>query len=110
MPTCHYYVHISVLPEICLRRVDNEIHSIKKPSETLPSQVFQVVAKVIKGQRGGKGAHFVFRPDHKGQLEAQRAQCPFRRGLVKTLVHTYSDIAASKSGSSKAWRTKQQPV
>ena len=107
MQTCHYYVHISVLPEI---RVDNEIHSIKKPSETLPSQAFQVVAKVIKGQRAGKGAHFVLRPDHKGHIRSPKGTAPFRRGLVKTLVHTYSDIAASKSGSSKAWRTKQQPV
>jgi len=34
--------------------VHNEIHKVKKPSKALPSQVFQVVAKVIKGQR----AHF----------------------------------------------------
>ena len=31
-------------PEICSRGVHNEIHNIKKPSEVLPSQVFQVVA------------------------------------------------------------------
>jgi len=35
--------------------VDNEIHNILKPREALPSQVFQVVLKVIKGQRAGKG-------------------------------------------------------
>ena len=28
---------------------------MQKPSEALPSQVFQVVAKVIKEQRAGKG-------------------------------------------------------
>ena len=32
-----------------VRGVHNKIHNIKKPSEALPSQVFQVVAKVIKG-------------------------------------------------------------
>jgi len=30
--------------------VHNEIHNVKKPSESLPSQVFQVVVKVIKAQ------------------------------------------------------------
>ena len=37
---------------------------MQKPCEALPSQVFEVGAKVIKGQR----AYFVFRPDHKGRL------------------------------------------
>ena len=45
----------------------------RSPGKALPSQVFQAVVKVIKGQR----AHFVSRPDPKGYiLEAQGAQCP----------------------------------
>jgi len=36
---------------IGLRGVHYEIHTIRKPNEALPSQVFQVVAK---GQRVGK--------------------------------------------------------
>jgi len=39
-----------------------------KPSEALPSQVFQVVTKLIKGQKAGKGAYLVFRPHHKGHI------------------------------------------
>jgi len=31
-------------PEVCVR-VHNEIHNMQKPSEALPSQVIQVVAK-----------------------------------------------------------------
>ena len=66
----------SVLPEICLRRVHNEIHNSRKPDEALPSEVFQVVAKVIKGQRAGKG---FLDQSTKGTLliEAQRALCPW---------------------------------
>ena len=46
-----------------------------KSSEALPSQVVQVVTKVIEEQRAGKGHIFL---DHtaKGTLEAQRAQYP----------------------------------
>ena len=58
----------SVLAIYLSRRVHNEIHTIMKPSEALPSQVFQVVGKLIKGQKAGKGAHFVFRPHHKGHI------------------------------------------
>jgi len=77
VPTVHYYVHISVLPEIGLRRVDNEIHSIKKPC---PSQVIQVVAKVIKGQRakGWQMAHFVFRLDHKRHIRSPKGHSALR--------------------------------
>ena len=66
----------SVLPEICLRGVHNEIHNSRKPDEALPSEVFQVVAKVIKGQRAGKG---FLDQSTKGTLliEAQRALCPW---------------------------------
>jgi len=42
--------------EICLGRVNNEIHDIEWHREALPSQVVQVV---IKGQRAGKG-HILF--------------------------------------------------
>jgi len=35
----------SVLARNLFKRVHNEIHNLKKPSEALPSQVFQVVAK-----------------------------------------------------------------
>ena len=55
------------------------IHNIKKPSETLCSQVFvfQAVVKVIKGQRAGREQNFAFRQTPaKGILDAQRAQCP----------------------------------
>ena len=38
-----------------LSGMHSEIHNIRKPSEALPSQVFQVVTKVIKEQRAGKG-------------------------------------------------------
>ena len=38
------------LPEICLRGLHNKIRNIKKPSETSPSQAFQVVAKLTKGK------------------------------------------------------------
>ena len=78
--TCKYVLHslLEVLNFQCSYHkfvVHNQIHNIKKPSEALPSQVFQVVTKVVKGQWAGLRAHFVYRPDHKGILEAQRAQC-----------------------------------
>jgi len=46
-----------------------------KSSEALPSQVVQVVTKVIEEQRAGKG-HIFFRPDCKGHIGSQRAQYP----------------------------------
>ena len=55
--------------------VDNEIHNILKPREALPSQVFQVVLKVIKGQRLVR-AHFVFRRGHTG---SPKGTVPFSR-------------------------------
>jgi len=56
--------------------VHNEIHDTQKPSEALPGQVFQVVLKVIKGQRAGKGRILFSDQTTKGTMEAQRAQCP----------------------------------
>jgi len=53
------------MSEICLRGV---IHYSGKLCEALPSEVFQVVAKVIKGQRAGRGHILFFRPDHKGLI------------------------------------------
>ena len=47
-----------------------------KSSEALPSQVVQVVTKVIEEQR----AHF-FRPDRKGHNGSQRAQYPLLEAL-----------------------------
>jgi len=38
--------------------VHSEIHNWMKPSEALPSQVFQVVVEVIGGQRAGKGTFY----------------------------------------------------
>jgi len=63
--------------------------TIRKPSEALPSQVFQVVAKVIKGQRAGKG-HI-----------STRGTVPSDRGLARTLtpdvyfVSAYATMAAN---------------
>jgi len=48
-------------PEICLRRVHNEIHNFQKPREALPSQVFQVVAKSNGRAKGWQRAHFASR-------------------------------------------------
>ena len=56
--------------------VHNEIHDTQKPSEALPGQVLQVVVKVIKGQRAGKGRILFLDQTTKGTMEAQRAQCP----------------------------------
>ena len=61
------------LSEICLRGV---IHYSRKPCEALPSEVFQVVAKVIKGQRAGKGHILFFRPDHKGLIRSPEGFVP----------------------------------
>ena len=58
---------------IGLRGVHYEIHTIRKPREALPSQVFQVVAK---GQRVGKKHILFLDQTTKGILEAQMAQCP----------------------------------
>jgi len=53
----------------------------------LPTQVFQVVAKLSKA-KGWQRAHFVFKPVQytNDTLEAQKAQCP---GLVRTLLYKY---------------------
>ena len=44
--------------------------------EALPSQAFQVLLKVVKGQRAGKGHILFLDQSTKGTLEAQRAQFP----------------------------------
>jgi len=54
--------------------VHSEIHNIRKPSEALPSQVFQVVTKVIKEQRVGKGHN------------STKGTVPSDRGLARTLM------------------------
>jgi len=52
----------------------NEIHNIKKHSEALPSQVFQVVAKSNQRAKAGKG-HILFSDQTtKDTLEARRAE------------------------------------
>ena len=40
-----------ILPEICLSGMHSEIHNIRKPSEGLPSQVFQVVTKIMNSTK-----------------------------------------------------------
>ena len=56
-----------------------------KSSEALPSQVVQVVTKVIEEQRAGKG-HIFVRPDRKGRIGSPKGTVPFVRGLVRTLL------------------------
>ena len=59
--------------------VHNEIHNRQKPSEALPSQVFQVVAKVIRGQRA---TLLLVRP----QRAHQRAQSPLVEAYTQILI------------------------
>jgi len=47
----------------------------------LPSQVVQVVTKVIEEQK----AHF-FRPDRKGHIGSPKGTGPFVRGLARTVL------------------------
>jgi len=67
---CGSNLEFSVLTRNLLRWVPNEIHNIRRPSEALPSQVFQVVAKT---NRRAKGTFF-FRTDHKGHISGYLAQ------------------------------------
>jgi len=65
------------LPDNCLSGVHNEIHNMQMPSEALLSQVFQVVAKVIKGQR----AYFVSDQRPQRHIRSPKGTVPFGRGL-----------------------------
>ena len=66
----------SVLARNLFKRVHNEIHNLKKPSEVLPSQVFQVVAKSNQRANSWKRAHFFPDQTTNGTLEDHRARCP----------------------------------
>ena len=71
-----------------LRGVHNEIHTIRKPSEALLGQVFQVVAKSNQRAKGWQRAYFVFRPVHKGHIRSPKSTVPPGRGTIGT--HTTS--------------------
>jgi len=67
-------------------RVHNEIHNFRSLVEALPSQVFQVVTKLIKGQKAGKGAYLVLDHTTKGTLEiSPKGTVPIGRGQGRTL-------------------------
>ena len=56
---------------------------IKKPSEALPSWVYS-----NQRAKGWQRAHFVFKPDCKGTLEAQR-QCPSVEAYILLLCLSF---------------------
>ena len=72
----------SVLARNWFKRVCNEIHKMKNPSEALPSQVFQVVAKSNQRGKGWQRAHFASRPDHRGHIRSPKGTMPFGEAYV----------------------------
>ena len=68
----------SVLPEICLTRVHNEIHDIRKLRKPCLVKYFKWLLKVMGWQR----ARFVFRPDHRGHFGSPKGLV--EGGLART--------------------------
>jgi len=92
-----------------VQEVHNEIHNIKKLSEALPSQIFQVVAK--SNQRAkGQQRHILFldQTTRACTLEAQRAQW---RSRFSTLNATTSVLPRPLSkGTVHSLRNFYQPA
>ena len=74
-------------PEICLRRVNNEIHYIQRLREALPSQVFQVVVKSNQRAKGWQRAHFVSDKTRPGPIVPKiLPNIPFRISYVTSVL------------------------
>ena len=63
----------------------NEIHNVKKPSEALPSQGFQVVAKSIQRARAGKGHTMLLDQTTKGTVPSSKGLAARYQDLIGSL-------------------------
>ena len=89
------------LPEICLK---GGIHNIQKPSEALPSQVFQVFAK---GQRAGKGLAKGWQRAPSADSQTTKVTSENlpgnKRGTLGTIGGTVVTIGPTKGTQRERW-------